>query len=273
MNDADLEIAMDSTVPMSDEDVTAFRNDGWAVVRNVVPREVALHLRDQFFAHKTAAAAVEKERADYVDELKVQHVVHREVTLPATFRAATLSRRMASVAEQLLGVEQVQMFRTSLFEKLPTSDGGGATGLHQDYPYAPVDRSRGLTIWVALGDLPEEMGALRFVEGSHRFGSLGRDEVFRPDNDYVKHRASNERWPLTPPLALAAGDATVHTDLTVHGADPNRSGATRLGLANLYMDPETLYTGAPHPLTDGLGLAVNRPFDHPNFPLLPQSAG
>ena len=41
----------------------------------------------------------------------------------------------------------------------------------------------------------------------------------------------------------------------------------------VYLASDTLYTGAPFARTDGLGLQINRPFDHPRFPVVAGSGG
>ena len=35
-----------------------------------------------------------------------------------------------------------------------------------------------------------------------------------------------------------------------------------------YFDAATQYTGTPFAQTDGLGMTINGPFDHPDFPLV-----
>lgn len=265
--------ALNEPLKLSAGDIESYAENGWIVIRNLVPRDVALMLRERFYDFvPDAEPQVDKpatKRPDHVDGLKAQFLVHREARQPKELGAAVVSRRMSSVAGQLLGLPRVQLFRTGVFEKLPEVTGGIGTALHQDHPYTPLDRSRGLTIWIALGDLPVEMGTLRFVSGSHRFGSLGRDEVFRPDHDYVKMLADKEQWELTPPLSLSAGDATVHADLTIHGTESNRSNGARLGAGSFYIDPDTLFTGAPYAITDGLDLEINKPLDPRRFPILP----
>ena len=72
----------------------------------------------------------------------------------------------------------------------------------------------------------------------------------------------------SPPLHLHAGDATVHCAMTPHRAPANETSAPRWVYSVSVFPADTLYTGAPQAFTDGLGLAVNEPFDHPRFPLL-----
>lgn len=146
--------------------------------------------------------------------------------------------------------------------------GHGATEFHQDFPWMPMDRSAMLTVWLALVDVPADMGSLRFYGGSHRHGLLGRSFT-RDGDDQLSQHSWLRGLELSPPLDLAAGDATAHHALTVHGAAANRRDTARLSFTVTYFDADALYTGMPYQQTDGLGLTVNRPFEHPKFPVVP----
>src|SRR5262249_52438282 len=96
--------------------------------------------------------------------------------------------------------------------------------------------------------------------------SLGRDAHMRPDADRLGKYVRDDL--VSPPLDLKAGDATIHADLTIHGAAPNESDESRWAVSIGYMDADSLYNGAPNRLTEGLGLNVNMPLDHPKFPIV-----
>jgi ectoine hydroxylase-related dioxygenase (phytanoyl-CoA dioxygenase family) len=132
-----------------------------------------------------------------------------------------------------------------------------------------LDRHGGVSIWIALDDLEPESGTLQFVEGSHRFGSLGRDEVHRTDYDHLKTTSEAEGWAATQGLPMRAGDATIHHDLTVHGAGVNHSDRSRIAVTSYIFPAHALYNGAPHPQTEPLGIDLNKPFPPEFFPLLP----
>jgi ectoine hydroxylase-related dioxygenase (phytanoyl-CoA dioxygenase family) len=210
-------------------------------------------------------------QAGYVagDEFSRAHrlVPDPELIDPAV-RAVCFSARLAEAARVLLGADAVRFFHAKAMEKPAEATGGLPTKLHQDYPTMPIDRSGQVVFWIALDDLAPEAGTLRFVPGSHRLGPLGRDPFVREDHDAIARRAGLERWVLSDAPALAAGDATAHLDLTVHCAGPNRTGRSRWGLSVGYIDADCLYTGMPCRVTDGLGLEVNRPFEHERFPVV-----
>jgi ectoine hydroxylase-related dioxygenase (phytanoyl-CoA dioxygenase family) len=149
--------------------------------------------------------------------------------------------------------------------KPPTTEDGRATGYHQDLPHMPVDRKGGCTLWLALVDLPDNAGTLRFVQGSHQWGPLGRYDSL--DQDWLKEHP-HEDATLSSANELRAGDATIHDLLTIHGTDKNESGVMRIAYALTYVANDVLYTGAPGRFTDNLELKINEPLDHDYFPVI-----
>jgi ectoine hydroxylase-related dioxygenase (phytanoyl-CoA dioxygenase family) len=128
-----------------------------------------------------------------------------------------------------------------------------------------ADRKGACTLWIALVDLSEDAGTLQFVEGSQEWGPLGRFDQL--DDDWVEdHRDAHVR--ISHAQSLAAGDATLHDALTLHGAGENRSGISRVVYSLTYMPANTLYNGMPHRATDGLNLDLDKPFGGDLFPLV-----
>lgn len=244
---------------VTDDEVAFFRDHGWARLPALVAPEAVTTLRERAAGHLRAR---ERARATLVDQAFGQS---RDVAeADAAFRALALHPRMGGNAARLLGgVRAVRVQVTNLLVKEPGEH--GATEFHQDFPWMPMDRSAMLTVWLALARVPADMGALRFYSGSHRHGLLGRSFARTGDDQLSQHPWVTE-LELSPPLDLEAGDATVHHALTVHGAPANRRDTPRLSFTVTYFDADALYTGAPYRQTDGLGLRVNEPFEHPRFP-------
>ena len=119
------------------------------------------------------------------------------------------------------------------------------------------------------GRLPPEKGTLRFLNGSHRERLLGR---YAHRTDGVDIVDANpwllDRYELSPPHHLRAGDATVHDHQTIHSAPQNETSSPRWVYTTHRFPADALYTGCPQRFTEGLGLEVNQVLDHPNFPLL-----
>ena len=119
------------------------------------------------------------------------------------------------------------------------------TGFHQDWVNFPFDRTGFLTFWIALDDITAAQGSMRFHNGSHRAGQLGKmglDGVELPQY----YADIPERYPLSDPIDLAQGDATIHNGMVVHGAPENTTDRPRWTLIIAYHPADTCYTGAPH---------------------------
>ncbi|MFB9879979.1 phytanoyl-CoA dioxygenase family protein [Planobispora siamensis] len=250
---------------VTDDEVAFFERNGWVrLPRLVGPDRVAV-LRERALNHLAGRSRAVTTK---VDQAFGQS---RDVAeTDGHFREVALAPQLGRAATRLLrGVAGVRVQVTNLLVK-EGGGGHGATEFHQDFPWMPMDRSAMLTLWLALVDVPADMGSLRFYSGSHRYGVLGRSFTRDGDDQLTQHPWLKE-LELSPPLDLAAGDATVHHALTVHGAPANRRDTPRVSFTVTYFDADALYTGTPYRQTDDLGLTVNRPFEHAKFPVVPHA--
>ncbi|KAB2345090.1 phytanoyl-CoA dioxygenase family protein [Actinomadura rudentiformis] len=252
---------------VTEQEIADFRANGWARLPGLVAPEFVADLKER--ALERLAERRERFRNSFVDQAFGQD---RDIARhDEAYAALALSPQLAhNVTRLLVGVDAVRLQVTNLLIKEPANgDGHGATVFHQDFPWMPMDRSAMLTVWLALADIPADMGALRFYNGSHLYGSLGRSFV-REDDDALSQHPWLETLELSEPIDLEAGDATMHSSLVIHGAPANRRDSPRLSFTATYFDANALYTGAAYGQTDGLGLEVNKPFDHPMFPVVPR---
>jgi ectoine hydroxylase-related dioxygenase (phytanoyl-CoA dioxygenase family) len=103
---------------------------------------------------------------------------------------------------------------------------------HQDYEFMGGDPEF-FTVWIPLHDCPVEVGPLRILEGSHRFG-------------IQQHQREGLHVPEIPVDAVAgdewvggrvnAGDVLIFHSLTVHAASPNLSERMRISLDCRFQD-------------------------------------
>jgi ectoine hydroxylase-related dioxygenase (phytanoyl-CoA dioxygenase family) len=179
-------------------------------------------------------------------------------------RAIATSRSLAEMVCDVAGMHRsgVRLFHDIGLIK---SDGARALGYHQDFPFMPFDRKGSCTLWFALDDVPDNSGTLRFVEGSHEWGPLGRHNVV--DRDWLSENPHTDAT-ISAPNAMSAGSATLHDTLTLHGTDANESGVARIAYAIVYIPADTLFNGLPCRWVEGLDLRMDEPFDHARFPLL-----
>jgi hypothetical protein len=60
----------------------------------------------------------------------------------------------------------------------------------------------------------------------------------------------------------------VHNLAITHYAPPNATDKPRWVYSTQWLPYRTRYTGAPNHRTEGLGLQIDRPLEHPRFPII-----
>ncbi len=140
-------------------------------------------------------------------------------------------------AAQVAGAQWVQVWWVQLLYKPPSlADAAQVNvGWHQDRTYwgAWEAGSELFTAWVALSDVGDESGPMRFVPGSHRWGLLSGGDFF--GQDLQQQRAAialpeGSKWREESAL-MAAGGASLHDCLTLHGSGANTSSMPRRSFA------------------------------------------
>ena len=135
-----------------------------------------------------------------------------------------LAPRFGAIAARLLRVPAVRIFHEQALFKQP---GGSDSHWHQDQYYWPLATDRSLGLWMPLVDCSREMGSIRFVRGSHRYGDLEGQHISDESAQHFDRFIARERLEIHQTEELAAGDCTFHLGWTVHGAPANHSAAMR----------------------------------------------
>jgi hypothetical protein len=168
---------------------------------------------------------------------------------------------------------EVRYFCDVFAPKLPAARasrhaGNGQTYFHQDYANWSVDRSGGMTFWIALADLSPETGTMSFVDGSHRLGALGHYRSYEAGADLLDDYPELREQPMSGPVGYAAGDATVHSNMTVHGAGANLTDHPRWAYTVMVNPADVRWNGGPAEAYDTAGMAMLQPFDDARFPVI-----
>jgi phytanoyl-CoA hydroxylase len=258
------------TYPLTDEQITTYRRDGFLALEGVFAGEQLAELRD------AVAGAVEMETKLYDVDADGRprpkgvygSIFNQKVNLwrrhPRIARYA-LSKRLGNLAARLEGVPMRMWHDQALFKEPMT--GNNKTPWHQDAVYWPhVDRSKQTTIWIALKDATIENGCMAFVGGTHKIGPVPAVDLSDPQDifQYAPHIK-----PVKPRvIELKAGSATFHNGLTFHYAGPNKSNSMREAFAIIYMPDSTTFNGAPHVVLNGTHYAKGDVFDGELFPIV-----
>ena len=140
--------------------------------------------------------------------------------------------RIVALVEDILG-PNIVCWGSHLFAKLPND--GKEVPFHQDAVYWPLTPSKTVTVWLAIDDADGENAAMEFVPGSHLAGPL-EHESLALDGTRVLGRRAKGVSAATPRFlnVLRAGEASLHSDLLLHGSAVNTSNRRRAGLTLRY---------------------------------------
>ena len=245
------------TRPLTDAQVASYRDAGFIALRGVITREQALEFR-------SAAQEALVKIGDYAKQSGNTEVFKQALNAwqhDETMRQLTLSPVIGAMAEQLAGSD-LRLWHDQILIKDPET---GPTEFHQDQPYWPHENSANpLTAWIALGDVPVERGCMSFIPGSHRLSDLERQDI--KSESSLFEIAPSLTWEPRETFPLRAGDLTFHHGRCAHMANANRTTEARLAHAVIFIDADSRFSGAPHPITKTLDLAAGDAFPDDLFP-------
>ncbi len=140
--------------------------------------------------------------------------------------------RIVAVVKDLLG-ENVIGWGSHYFCKMPRD--GKRVSWHQDASYWPLSPAKTVTVWLAIDDADADNACMRFVPGSHHLGHLTYKLSETDENNVLNQTVENaEQFGEPVDDDLKAGEASLHSDLLLHGSEPNQSDRRRCGLTLRY---------------------------------------
>lgn len=145
-----------------------------------------------------------------------------------SYRQLCVGGALPEVAGQLLQSETVRFFGDQVFVKEPKTP--GKTAFHQDATYFEIEGEQCCVMWVPADPVTLETGAMMYVRGSHRDGTLYKPNVFisqaplpgsegadLPDIENHLDDYDIVHFDVEP------GDVLVHHYRTIHGTGGNQS--------------------------------------------------
>ncbi len=141
---------------------------------------------------------------------------------------------LGQMAAEITGAEWVQIWWVQLLYKPPmvSQNAAPTVGWHQDWQYwqnSWGDGSELFTAWIALSDVTEEAGPMRFVSGSQKWGLMNGD-FFGNFTEQKIAAPEGQTWEEVSG-ALPVGGVSFHDKLVFHGSGPNHSDSPRRSFA------------------------------------------
>jgi len=145
--------------------------------------------------------------------------------------------RILDAVEDLLGPDLI-CWGTHFFSKEAGDE--KRVSWHQDASYWPLTPSKTVTVWLAIDDADEDNGAMRFIPGSHRVGQIAFERSDAQERNVLNQTVRDAEQHGEPPVSIVmkAGQMSLHSDLLLHGSEPNRSNRRRCGLTMRFVPPE-----------------------------------
>ncbi len=140
--------------------------------------------------------------------------------------------RIVALVSDLLG-DNVVAWGSHFFCKMPGD--GKQVSWHQDASYWPLTPSRAITVWLAIDDADRENACMKYIPGSHHHGHLTFHLSENSESNILDQTVTNAEGIGEPIyVELAAGTASIHSDLLLHGSEVNQSTRRRCGLTLRY---------------------------------------
>jgi hypothetical protein len=254
---------------VTDEEVEHYYTHGWVKMERLISPETAAEMLE--IAKVELFEPTNGDRSHERSAWKDVYNIGRDV-LKEPFASLNRSEVIGRNARRFMRRDVPIGFHADMLAvKMPAGHASsGVTGYHQDFPNFPLDRAGLLTFWIALADMRPDAGVMRFYSGSHREGPLGKRNLETDERGLLDHYPYlEEAYPLSPPLTLKAGDCTVHSSLTIHGAPTNSTQDPRWTYIMSYYPGDAQWTGAPHHIFNAdAGLEVQKPIRSPKFPII-----
>jgi chlorinating enzyme len=212
--------------------IDCFNRDGYLMPFRIFSPEEIADLREYF--DRLLARYLAEGKDSY--SISTAHLRHGRVWDVLTHP------RIVALVKDLLGPDVVA-WGSHFFCKLPGD--GKTVAWHQDASYWPLSPSKAVTVWLAVDDADRGNACMRFHPGTHTLGHLTYSLSEQDDANVLNQTVPDvEKYGEPVYVELKAGEASIHSDLLLHGSEANASTRRRCGLTLRY---------APADVRAGLG--------------------
>ena len=211
-----------SPAALAAEQIASFNRDGYLKPFRIFKADEMADLRGYF--DKLLAQYVAEGKDSY--SISSAHLRHGRVWDVLT------NPRIVRIVSDLIG-PSVVAWGSHFFCKMPGD--GKTVSWHQDASYWPLTPSKAVTVWLAIDDADPENANMRFIPGTQVLGHLTY-KLTETDPSNVLNQTVPEVEKYGDPVnvQLKAGEASIHSDLLLHGSEANQSTRRRCGLTLRY---------------------------------------
>ena len=232
-----------------------FSRDGFVFPIDVLDIEEAMSCRQQL---ESLEGRLNGMKMCTGDQLNYPHVIFKFA------HQIACNPRILDAVESILGPD-ILLWGSTFFIKEPRTK--SFVSWHQDLRYWGLDSDAEVSAWLALTQVGEGNGCMRFVPGSHRGDLIRHIDTFEEHNvltrgqkaDVAIDNADVVSIPLLP------GQASFHHGNLLHSSGPNTTDDRRIGFAINYIAPRVKQVIAE----EDFAMLVRGEDKYGNFQLVP----
>jgi len=232
-----------------------FSSDGYVFPIDVLDREEALSSRREL---ESLEGRLDSMRVGNRDQLNYPHVIFRFA------HQIACNPRILDAVEAILGPD-ILLWGSTFFIKEPHTK--SFVSWHQDLRYWGLDSDAEVSAWLALTQVGEGNGCMRFVPGSHRGELIRHIDTFEEHNVLTRGQkadvAIDDADVVSVPLQ--PGQASFHHGNLLHSSGPNTTDDRRIGFAINYIAPHVKQVVAK----EDFAMLVRGKDSYGNFKLVP----
>ncbi len=225
---------LDQILPLSQEQIDYYQVNKYIKIKDVFDAQTITHF-NTIISRKVEEMNREKRDLQVRDTYGKAFLQLFNLWLEdEEIKTFVFSKRLASIASQLMQVEGVRMYHDqALFKEA----GGGITPWHADQYYWPLETDKTITAWIPLQPISLEMGPLEFSAGSHKIVE-GRDlEISDESEAKIQQRLRvTDFQHIIEPFDM--GEVSFHSGWVFHRAGANTTDHMRKVMTVIYMDKD-----------------------------------
>jgi ectoine hydroxylase-related dioxygenase (phytanoyl-CoA dioxygenase family) len=229
---------LSTAYPITPAEVTQYHKDGHILLRGVLSPEALGYFRPCILACADEIARTHDSRVQLEDLSTLFTEVSNVWRRSEEIREFVFAKRFARIAAELMRVHGVRLYHDQVLLKDP---GGSQTPWHKDHYYWPLATHNTIKMWLALSDVPTDMGAMVAVTGSHH-GGLFPEIPFSLNTQEIFSRVIKTHNIPTVSYVMNSGDAIFYSGDLLHSALENTSTRRREILSIIYYADGALVT-------------------------------
>ncbi|MCX5660032.1 MAG: phytanoyl-CoA dioxygenase family protein [Planctomycetota bacterium] len=245
---------VDPAIRLSEEQIRHYNEEGWLLVRGLIPRDLLEGPRQALLALETGEHDWPAEHCHYVDPAAVRDAKGNKLPgglqLPAkrspAFAAICDHARLVAAMSQVLGGPVTRFTdQAALKTKLIDNEQGSRSYYHQDSSYWKLNPRLGCNCWIPFDEVGKDAIALAVMPRSQRDWTVVPHESYFDEPAYFGAHAVKPFPRLRIPSAqidfskevlvpMQPGDGLFFTNYTWHRSEPNRTGISKSFYAIAY---------------------------------------